>query len=473
MNRWTGGNAIDRRRAMSQAAGAGIAMNLWGLLRARAAANENAAGVPRTSSIRSCIFIFYYGGPPHLDTWDLKPNAPSTVRGEFRPISTTVPGTQISEHLPRMAGVMHKVALIRSLHHTNRLHDSASTEIFTGRQGPQGDREEFNPIPQFYPAHGAVLRHLRPPSEAPVEHAVLPWLFHNVIDVPCQGGGFLGSRFDPFEISGDGTSLKYRIEVLQQQQHLNAERIHVRQQLLHSLDLSAVARQDQTAKQLKDFSQQACQLLLSEKLNQALDIDQEDLRTRERYGMLAPPIISGDGAAAGAVGRNLRGQNLLIARRLVEAGVPFVNVNDFRQQGQNWDSHTDNFGQLRKYLLPQADQSLSALIEDLDQRGLLDSTLVVALGEFGRTPTINASAGRDHWPDCYSILLAGGGIRGGSVWGSSDAIGAYPETDPVTPADLAATIYWRFGLDPRLEISDPFNRPHRLANGLPLESLFS
>ena len=174
-----------------------------------------------------------------------------------------------------------------------------------------------------------------------------------------------------------------------------------------------------------------------------------------------------------AGGRELRGQNLLLARRLVEAGVPFVNVQDFRQQGQNWDSHRDNFDQHRRFLLPPADQSLSALIEDLDDRGLLDSTLVVALGEFGRTPNINANAGRDHWPDCYTILLAGGGIHGGTVLGSSDRIGAYPETDPVTPADLAATIYWRFGLDPHQTVPDQTGRPHRLADGRPLTELFS
>jgi uncharacterized protein (DUF1501 family) len=180
----------------------------------------------------------------------------------------------------------------------------------------------------------------------------------------------------------------------------------------------------------------------------------------------------GNGAEMGYA-RHMRGQNLLLARRLVEAGVPFVNVYDFKQQGQNWDAHFKCANQHRTHLLPQADRSLSALIEDLDARGLLDSTLVVAMGEFGRTPKINREGGRDHWPDCYTVLLAGGGVRGGAVYGSSDRIGAFPATDPVTPGDLAATIFWRFGLDPAAEIRDQGGRPHRLAEGRPVAKLFA
>jgi uncharacterized protein (DUF1501 family) len=171
--------------------------------------------------------------------------------------------------------------------------------------------------------------------------------------------------------------------------------------------------------------------------------------------------------------RQMRGQNLLLARRLVEAGVPFVNVYDFKQQGQNWDAHFRGANQHKTHLLPQADQSLSALIEDLDARGLLETTLIVAMGEFGRTPRINREGGRDHWPDCYTVLLAGGGVQGGAVYGASDRIGAYPATDPVTPGDLAATIFWRFGIDPATEIHDQTGRPHRLAAGEPLRRLFT
>ncbi|MBI1314965.1 DUF1501 domain-containing protein [bacterium] len=443
---------------------------------------QTAVDIPRTR-LRSCVFVFYYGGPSHLDSYDLKPDAPSTVRGEFQPIATSAPGIQICEHLPRMAKVMHKVALIRSMHHTNRLHDSAGTETFTGRQSPQGDREEFAPIPQHDPCHGAVLNYLRErgkfspvlPTARPhcgVWHASLPWLFHNVVTVPCQGGGFLGSRYDPFTIAGDASRLVYRSDMLARPEGLPLARIAQRRELIEQVESSASSLSTRQTVQLQQFVNQAYGLLESKTLQATLDVTQEDVRTRERYGMTAEPKRDGDHSAALAGGRALRGQNLLMARRLVESGVPFVNVQDFRQQGQNWDSHRDNFDQHRRFLLPPTDQSLSALIEDLDDRGLLESTLVVALGEFGRTPQINGNAGRDHWPDCYSILLAGGGIRGGAVLGSSDRIGAYPETDPVTPADLAATIYWRFGLDPHQTVPDQTGRPHRLADGRPLTELF-
>ena len=469
----------SRRRMLAGCLAGGLSFTLPGLLRTFAfAGSESAAQLNGLSRIRSCIFVFYYGGPSHLDTYDLKPLAPSTVRGEFNPIDTTVPGIQICEHLPQMARVMHHCAIVRSMHHTNRLHDSASTEVFTGRQGLQGDREEFAPIPQFFPSHGAVVSHLQQPdvaklSQIPVGHAALPWLIHNVVTTPCQGGGFLGQQFDPFEINADFSSLRYQVEMLRRLDQLSPDRIQHRQELRSQLDAINTPISGRRATQLNDYSHRAIELLDSTALHSALDISLESPMTRQRYGLTSPAVQAGDAAAALAPGRDLRGQNLLLARRLVEAGVPFVNVNDFRQQGQNWDAHADNFGQHRKYLLPQADQALAALIEDLSDRGLLETTLVVATGEFGRTPTINASAGRDHWPDCFSVVLAGGGIRGGQVFGSSDRIGAYPETDPVTPADLAATIFWRFGIDPTTEIHDTTGRPHRIATGEPIRKLFA
>lgn len=224
-------------------------------------------------------------------------------------------------------------------------------------------------------------------------------------------------------------------------------------------------------------STKAYRLLDSPALHRALDITQEPLKVRERYGFGAEPATVGEGGGGGngselGYARQMRGQNLLLARRLVEAGVPFVNVYDFRQQGQNWDAHFKGANQHKTHLLPQADRGLSALIEDLEVRGMLDSTLVVAMGEFGRTPKINREGGRDHWPDCYTVLLAGGGVRGGAVFGSSDKLGAYPATDPVTPADLAATIYWRFGINPASEIHDRTGRPFKLAEGEPVRAVF-
>jgi hypothetical protein len=458
----------SRRDALRLAGGLGVLSSL-GVVKSACAAGASLVKEAGTStSVRSCVVVFYYGGPSHLDTYDMKPKAPDSVRGEFSSIDTSQPGLRISEHLPHMAKVMHKVALVRSMHHSNRLHDSASTETHTGRQGPKGDREEFGPIEQFFPCHGAVVSNLKTERQFDVSHAMLPWQFHNVVTTPCQGGGFLGHRFDPLLVSGDSKKLRYQMDALSLPAQMTLARIDERRKLLSGLDIGPTLQNEPPA--FGEFRKKAHELLRSTTLQKALRIEDETTATRERYGMQEPKAVAGEGPAAGS--RNLRGQNLLLARRLVEAGSQFVNVHDFRQQGQNWDAHRDNFKQHKRYLLPQADQALAALIEDLDDRGLLDSTLVIALGEFGRTPKINAGAGRDHWPDCYTALLAGGGIRGGAIYGSSDRIGAFPATDPTTPADLAATIYKRFGLDPKAEVHDATGRPYRLSEGRPIDEIF-
>lgn len=455
------GSEIARRRFLKWG-GAG-ALSLGGLWQTQLLAEQvEKAG---SSRIKACVFVFYYGGQSHLDSYDVKPNAPASVRGEFQPIATSVPGLQICEHLPQMAKVMHRCAIIRSMHHTNRLHDSASIETHTGRQAAQGDREEFAPIEQFFPCHGATLSYLARERRLVVPHAALPFVFHNVVPTPCQGGGFLGTAFDPFRVAVHPEKHSYVVDELALREELNARRIQSRFGLLSSLQTTASSPSHE-GHQLGQLYDRAYQLLSSEQLRRALDLSTETPATRERYG-----IYSENTPGAGYA-RHMRGQNLLVARRLVEAGVPFVNVYDFRQQGQNWDSHAQNFAQHKEHLLPPADKALSALITDLEERGLLDSTLIVATGEFGRTPTINGSAGRDHWPDCYSVLLAGGGVQGGAVHGASDALGAYPARDPVTPADLAATIYWRFGFDPHQLINDRLARPWPIAAGEPIRSLF-
>lgn len=457
-----------RRQLLRASASGGLGLSLSGLWQAQALAESNKPA----SKIRACVVVFYYGGPSHVDTYDLKPNAPADIRGEFQPIASSAPGVMVSEHLPQMAKVMHKVAVVRSVNHQNRLHDSASTEMLTGRQSPQGDREEFAPIPQFYPCVGATCSYLWQARGLDVPHAALPFLFHNVVDVPCQGGGFLGSAFDPLQISVDVEKRAYRAGSLTPPDGRTFESVGDRRRLLSVLE-SDLAANTSAERRWRLFYDKAYSLLGSETLRRALDLSAESQATRDRYGFKPAEAVNGDTSqSAMAEGRPMRGQNLLIARRLVEAGVPFVNVFDFRQQGQNWDSHANNFFHHKNYLLPQTDQSLSALIEDLDQRGLLDSTLVVAMGEFGRTPRINANAGRDHWPDCYSVLLAGGGVKGGSVYGSSDRLGMYPETNPVSPADLTATIFWRFGIDPMTEIHDTTGRPHRISDGRPIRELF-
>jgi hypothetical protein len=420
--------------------------------------------------------LFCYGGQSQHEIYDPKPDAPAEVRGEFQPIQTSVPGLYVGEHIPRLAGVMDRCAIIRSMHHENRLHDSASIETFTGRKPPLGDIELFSPMPQLFPSIGSRVTYGGSGvsrSAATVRHAVLPFFFRNVHPVPCQGAGFLGAAFDPFLIEVDPAERRYRAELLETQAGLDTNRREKRRELLEAVDPGENV--SLSASPIRKHFRKAFELLDSPVIRKAIDVEHEDPRTRERYGMGTnigwEP--GGEARAQHGYARNMRGQNLLLARRLVEAGVPFIDVHDYQQQGQNWDTHAQGFSQLRELLLPQFDQAVSALIEDLDARGLLESTLVVAAGEFGRTPRLNGSAGRDHWPDCYSVLLAGGGVRGGTTLGASDRFAAYPASTPVSPADLSATILWRFGIDPATEIRDPQNRPFPLSDGRPLVELFA
>src|SRR5262245_46112753 len=258
------GHALTRRRLLQLAGWGGLGLNLGGLLRAQAARSEKE---PDRAKIKACILVVWYGGPSHLETFDLKPDAPAEVRGEFRPIATSVPGLRVSEHLPRMARVMHKVALVRSLHHNNRLHDSASTEALTGRPSPNGDREEFAPIKQFFPCYGATLHYLRRRRRVDVPHAVLPFIFHNVVDVPCQGGGFLGSAYDPLVIGADPATRSYNAGALVSSASLPPRRVARRQSLLGALD-----RRPDTAGQRKQFQDRALELLHSRALREALDL---------------------------------------------------------------------------------------------------------------------------------------------------------------------------------------------------------
>ncbi len=455
---------LSRRRLLQFGVGSYLGLNLGGLWHAQAARPTSTEGRP----IESCILVFLYGGPSHIDTFDPKPDAPAEVRGEFKPISTSAPGVRICEHLPRLAKVMHRIALIRTMHHAAHLHDAGSIHMLTGRPLDGPDRELFAPLPQHFPSYGSAVAALRPNHRCDVPFASLPFAFHNVVPTPCQGGGFLGSAHDPLRIDVDPIGRQYQVEVLRPRHGLRRDRLQARRDLLLSLQAG------RTAGTMDAFYEKALRLLTSEAIRKALDITQEPARVRERYGFGAEGLAVGEINGGGmGYARHMRGQNFLLARRLVEAGVPFVNVYDYKQQGQNWDAHARCANQHKTFLLPQFDRGLSALIEDLDARGLLDSTLIVATGEFGRTPKINKDGGRDHWPDCSSVLLAGGGVKGGAVYGSSDRLGAYPTTDPVTPGDLAATIFARFGIAPTTEIHDLAKRPYSLATGEPLTKLFN
>ena len=458
-----GEHAADRRgllsrRRLLQIGGLGwLGLNLPGLLRAEAAAAASPAGRRAAPRVNSCILLFYYGGPSHLDTWDMKPAAPREIRGEFRTMATAVPGLRICEHLPHCARVTDKLAIVRSLHHPMRNHNSAAVEALCGRTPLKGDLELLADDPNSFPCYGSALSFLAPGRSDVPAHVALPHVMYNVVMLPGQTAGFLGAAANPFQVSRDPNEASFRVGELELPADVSLARLEDR----HGL-LSLIAAQTRRAEQLAGthslsvYQERALELLRSERVRRAFDLSQEAPSLRERYG------------------RNKLGQSLLLARRLVEAGVRFVNVNDKVHNGQlaNWDSHENNFPRLKDDLLPPADQAFSALIEDLDTRGLLDSTLLVTLAEFGRTPRINKTGGRDHWPDCYSIVLAGGSVKGGSTYGASDKLGAYPASDPITPGDLAATLFWAFGLDPTTEIHDLTGRPYRLSEGEPIHKLF-
>jgi hypothetical protein len=409
------------------------------------------------SPVRSCILLFYYGGPSHLDTWDMKPDAPKEVRGEFQSIATKVPGIRVCEHLPRSARVADKLAVVRSMHHPMRNHNAAAVEALCGRTPLGGDQELLNDDANSFPCYGAALNYLKPGRRDVPTHVALPHVMTNVVRLPGQTAGFLGAAHSPFQVSGDPTRPDFRVEELSLPGDVSPARMSDRRALLSLVERQTRDNERRSAgRAMSAQRRRAFDVLSSAEVRRAFDLSRESRRVRERYGW------------------DRLGQSLLLARRLVEAGVRFVNVNDKITNGQtaNWDSHENNFGRLKDDLLPVADRAFSALIEDLAARGLLDSTLVVALAEFGRTPKVNGNRGRDHWPDCFSVVLAGGGVVGGAVYGASDRIGAYPAKDPVTPGDLAATLFWRFGLDPKAQIRDLTGRPYALAEGKPLRRLF-
>ncbi|MFO0943491.1 MAG: DUF1501 domain-containing protein [Pirellulales bacterium] len=446
-------SSIDRSRRSF------LKSNVAGIIAGGSAASLTAQS-PATEALKplqACIFIMHYGGPSHLDTWDMKPNAPAEVRSLYQTISTSIPGRFVCEHLPQMAKLAHKIAVIRSMNHTMTNHNAAMYEALIGRVPLGGDKELLGiDRSTDFPSIGSVLTYLAEsnllPStnsaSVPLTNVALPHLMRNVVDLAGQNAGFLGGRYDPLQLTVDPNHPSFHCRELTMAPAMSEARWKQRKELLHQLVTPLGPGVEQ-------YRQRAFNLLVHEKVQQAFELTSEPAATRDRYG------------------RNELGQSLLLARRLVEAGVRFINVNDRQVNGQdvNWDSHERIFPRHRE-LLPPVDMGLSALIEDLESRGLLDSTLIVSIGEFGRTPKINGNAGRDHWPNCYHAVLAGGGVHAGSTYGESDGVGAYPADNPVSPSDLAATLFWRFGLDLNHQIRDQLGRPFHLSDGRPITELF-
>ncbi|MDG1898102.1 MAG: DUF1501 domain-containing protein [Fuerstiella sp.] len=438
-------------------------------IRAAATMSAGAAGFGRAKSV---IVVFASGGQSQIDTWDPKPNAPLEIRGAFDSIQTAVPGTRFCEHMSQIAKLAGKLCVVRSMSHEDLDHGTAFYLSMTGRYHR---RRSGNPLPSpvDHPCHGAILQRVRPSTEF-VQSAIhlngpaeVP-----IIIGPGQFGGFLGKGYDPLTL-GDVTGRELAIPSLLPLADVPVSRLESRQSLLASVERSMTRfNGDKTALDKKALYQQAFSMLSKDRTRSAFDLSAEPEALRDRYG------------------RNRSGQACLLARRLVEAGIPLVTVIwNHNNRGQDkapsntdtygWDNHNDIFTGLKDHLLPRFDQSFSALIEDLDERGMLDETLVVCMGEFGRAPLVKlepnfagASPGRKHWPSVYSIVFAGAGVAPGTVVGASDETGGYPASEHFGPWDTTATMFSALGIDPHQEYKDQLNRPYRICEGKVIESIY-
>lgn len=466
MNRVTGLRSTPplnvRRRAVLQAGALGLAGMSWPeLIRAKAAGVPQAEiASPGFGRAKQCILLFMWGGPSQLDTFDPKPNAPAEVRGPFAAIPTNVPGIEFSEHFQRTAKHADKLCVLRSLTHDDPAHLSSVHTVLTGHLPPVNKSDAVPPSDRDTPHLGCVIgRYRSNPSSIP-SCITMPWVVSHPAapggQAPGQHAGWFGHRHDPFLVTGDPSQPGWKVPGLSLIDGQSPERLSSRRELLASMNrhLSRAGESD-SQERMAAQQQQAFGLLTSATVRGAFDLQQETAATRERYG------------------RNIHGQCVLLARRLIDHDVPFVTVN-WHNDGHNfWDTHGKNFSRLEQDLIPPADRALSALLEDLSQSGKLSETLIVWIGEFGRGPKINGSAGREHHPRCYSGLMAGGGVRGGQIYGSSDRIAEYPADKAISPQNLTATMYHAFGFDPGTVLHDSLNRPHQLYGANPVSDVFS
>lgn len=443
-------SSLPSRRQLLQAGSAGyLGLNLPTLL---GQGRQGRKG-------KSVILVFLTGAPSHLDTLDPKPDAPAEVRGEFASIATTTPGLRLSEHLPGLAARANRFAVVRSLAHRDNNHLVATHHVLTGHPQPGAFFDKVASRDDW-PSYSSALDYLQPRRDGVPSGVNLPtFLVEGPLTWPGQHAGFLGPKHDPWQISKDPNRPDFRVDSLQLAQGLEVSRLSDRKALLDEVN-----RQQRTlenlgaSRRLAEQQELALSVLTSGRIAQAFELDREAAKVRDRYG------------------RHAFGQSLLLARRLVEAGVGVVQANMGRVQ--NWDTHADNFRRLKSDLLPPLDRGVSALLDDLASRGLLGETLVVVLGEFGRTPKIStvpgaATPGRDHWAPCFAGLFAGAGVRGGQVIGRSDAIGAYPATTPITPDDVGATVYETLGVKAGAEVRDRQDRPVHLNRGRTIDALFT
>ena len=427
-----------------------------------------AAPAAKTGSADSCIYIFLWGGPPQQDTWDMKPDAPQGIRSQFQPIDTVVPGIRICDQMPLFARHTDKTAIIRSLTHPSNLHEPSVYRMFTGRRdetlvSPRNARKRTDP-----PNFASVLSYFSPPGPIPAAVTLPRPVGHDGVTYAGTHAGFLGPKHDPLEKVAANKARDPAPHPTVLPPDVSETRLVAREGLRKILEKQDAQLQRIGNSGHDDSRDQAIRMISSPVVRRAFDLEREPPKLRDHYG------------------RNEYGESFLLARRLVESGVKVVSVIWMYIMPNGgvanvWDNHggTAGLGGItgyamlkEKYCLPPLDRALAALLGDLSERGMLDRTLVAVAGEFGRTPLINKDAGRDHWGAAQSVLLAGGGIRGGQVYGATDKIAAYPSDKPVSPEDWLATIYHAMGLDPHAEIRDRENRPHRLVDGSPITALF-
>ena len=443
------------RREWLRLGGLGVfGLSLPDLLQAGAAS-------PQGSTPRSCVLFLLHGGPSQLDTWDMKPTAPDNVRGAFKPVATSVPGIHICEHLPRLARRAHLYTIVRSMTHTAINHNAATYTVTTGH-APLRDLIAFTPTENDFPHLGAQISFGLPGRRSVPTAVSLPDpVTDGPYTTPGQNGGFLGASHAPFRVLGDPNASDFRVDGLADEPERLAGREALRQRLEGARGRPA---SPSAVEALERYRQRALSLLTSDQTRRAFDLGHEPARLRQRYG------------------RHKYGQSLLLARRLIEAGVRLVTVywgGKVNNPDPHWDTHFNNNRRLKEELLPPFDQCFSAFLDDLHDRGLLESTLVLAMGEFGRTPRFGQftgngvnETGRDHWAACYSILVAGGKVGGGRVLGKSDRIAAYPADDPYPPQDLQATVLHALGVDPWRTVRDAFGRDVPLSTGKVRKALF-
>ncbi len=447
---------LTRREVLQVGYSGLLGVGLAGLLARKAGAAASPSGGGRAKSV---VLVFLTGGPSHIDTFDPKPDAPAEIRGEFHPIATRTPGVQFGEHLPRLAARMDRLAVVRSLSHPQTNHLLATHHVLTGTAIPGG---KFDQVASRndWPDYAGGLDYLRPRDDGVPSGVNLPtFLVEGPLTWPGQHAGFLGPRHDPWQVRQDPNLPEFHVDGFGLAAGLGVERLGQRRALLERLDAAAgQASRSAEGGPFAEMQDRAFTMLTSGKVAEAFEVGREPDRTRERYG------------------RHLFGQSLLLARRLIQAGVPVVQANMGRVQ--NWDSHGNIFPRLKNDLLPPLDRGVAALLDDLEALGMLDETLVMVLGEFGRTPKLSGrpgdkGAGRDHWPKAFTGVFAGAGVRGGQAIGKTDRIGAYPTTPPYTPDDVGATVYHALGVNHDADVADPFGRPVRLNRGEPIEALYT